>query len=115
MKKFLLLVGTAVVLTACGGGDDAAPAPEEDAVVDEPATEEVAGDFDATAARESYEASCIQCHGANLEGGGGPQLAGGDLSADDILHVIQNGKNAMPAQNLPDDEAANLAQWIEAQ
>ncbi|WP_332695401.1 c-type cytochrome [Halalkalibacter lacteus] len=105
MKKILLALGVVIALTACGGGDEAAPAPAE----------EVTGDFDATAARESYEASCIHCHGQNLQGGGGPGLVGGDLTADEILHVIQNGQKTMPAQNLPADEAENLAQWIEAQ
>ncbi|MFC0469931.1 c-type cytochrome [Halalkalibacter kiskunsagensis] len=115
MKKILLALGTVVLLTACGGGDDAVPAPEEEAVVDEPATEEATGDFDATAARESYEASCIHCHGNNLQGGGGPGLAGGELTAEEIFEVIQNGQGTMPPQNLPSEDAENLAQWIAAQ
>ena len=128
MKKFLLALGlgAVVALTACGGAeeapeeevpaeeapDDEAEAPAEDA---EAPAEEAAGDFDATAARATYEASCIGCHGGNLEGAMGPALAGGTLTAEEIEDIIHNGQGTMPAQNLPDDEAANLAAWIEAQ
>ncbi len=115
MKKFLLALGlgAVVALTACGGGDEPAPA-EEETPAEAPA-EEAAGDFDATAARATYEASCIGCHGGNLEGASGPALEGTGLTAAEIEDIILNGKGAMPAQNLPEDEAANLAAWVEAQ
>ncbi|MCM3714638.1 c-type cytochrome [Halalkalibacter oceani] len=121
MKKFLLVLGAVFALTACGGGGEE-PAPADEAPVDEaPAEdaagegEEAAGDFDAEAARTTYEASCIGCHGGNLEGGVGPALAGTELSAEEIEHVILNGQGTMPAQNLPEEDANNIAQWIKTQ
>ncbi|WP_017726276.1 c-type cytochrome [Halalkalibacterium ligniniphilum] len=113
MKKFLFAIGAVLVLGACGGGGDEAPTDE--APAEEAPAEETAGDFDATLARETYEASCISCHGGNLEGGGGPALAGSDYSVEHIIDVIHNGKGSMPPQNVPDEEAENLAKWIAEQ
>lgn len=115
MKKMLLALGLVVALSACGGGDEAAPAPEETAPADEAVTEEPAGDFDATAARSTYETSCISCHGGNLEGAMGPALAGEGHTAEQIVSVIQNGQGTMPVINIPAEEAENLANWIAAQ
>ncbi|WP_157404644.1 c-type cytochrome [Shouchella shacheensis] len=115
IKTLVSVLGMALVLTACGGGTDESEentgAPEE-----EPAQEENGGgDFDAQAAEESYQSSCIQCHGDNLEGMQGPALTGTDLSTDEIVDIIQNGQGSMPAVDLPDDEAENLAKWIQDQ
>ncbi|WP_088104260.1 c-type cytochrome [Halalkalibacter urbisdiaboli] len=118
MKKFLLTIGAVFALTACGGGNEPAPeeAPVEEAPAEETGGEEAAGDVDATAARATYEKSCIGCHGGNLEGGAGPALAGGELSADEIQTVIHKGQGAMPPQtNVSEEEAANLAKWLEIQ
>ncbi|MDT8858756.1 c-type cytochrome [Alkalihalobacillus sp. MEB130] len=123
MKKMLVALGIVAALSACGGGGDEAAPAEEATPVEEPATddatdeatEEVAGDFDATAARATYEANCLACHGGNLEGAGGPRLAGEGHTPDQIYNVIVNGQGTMPAINLPADEAENLADWIAAQ
>ncbi|ADC49161.1 cytochrome c551 [Alkalihalophilus pseudofirmus OF4] len=121
MKKFLLALGAVVALTACGGGDEAAPPVDEEspavdeAPADEPADDATAGDYDAESARATYEQSCIACHGGDLQGASGPALVGTGLSAAEIQDIIQNGQGSMPAQNLDDDEAANLAAWLEAQ
>ncbi len=116
----LLALGLVVGLSACGGGNEAAPAPEEAAPeeavpADEAVTEEPAGDFNAEAARATYETSCISCHGGNLEGAMGPKLAGSEHSPEHILGVIQNGQNTMPAIDIPAEEAENVAKWIAAQ
>lgn len=45
-----------------------------------------------------YEASCMSCHGAELEGGAaGPTLMGLDYTAEEIADIAVNGKGAMPA------------------
>ncbi|WP_100405436.1 c-type cytochrome [Bacillus solitudinis] len=114
MKKFLIAIGAVFALTACGGGDTE-PAPEE-VPAEDAASEEATGDFDAASARETYESTCIGCHGGNLEGVSGPPLAEGDLTSDEILEVIQNGKGAMaPQAHLSVEDAENLAKWIEVQ
>ncbi|KHF37814.1 c-type cytochrome [Halalkalibacter okhensis] len=119
MKKILLALGVVVALSACGGGDEAAPAdeaaPVEDPAATDEAGEETAGEYDADAARASYEANCLACHGGNLEGGGGPRLAGEEHDPEHVYDVIINGQNTMPAINIPAEEAENLAQWISAQ
>ncbi len=106
-KKLLaLLMGTSLVLAACGGGDDEAKdntgGNEETASVD---------------AEQIYnEKGCVACHGGDLTGGVGPDLtaAGGHLSADEIKDVIVNGRGSMAAQNVSDEEADALADWLAA-
>ncbi len=124
MKKFLIAVGLVAVLTACGGKQEPAPpaneaptneAPAEEAPAENGAGEEATGDVDATAARATYEKSCIGCHGGNLEGVSGPPLTGTGLTAAEIEEIIHNGRGAMPKQNVDPADAANLAKWIESQ
>ena len=70
------------------------------------------------AGRASYQAKCSGCHGADLGGGEGPQLAGanfqaswGTRNASDLISFIQ--KSMPPGMaNLGDAEAANLAGFI---
>lgn len=74
--------------------------------------------FDAAGA---YAASCVACHGGNLEGGVGPSLVGLSLSAEEVAAIIQNGIPAsdkfptgMPAgvfKGSEEDRLA-LANWI---
>ncbi|MFC5403787.1 c-type cytochrome [Cohnella soli] len=67
------------------------------------------------------KAQCIACHGAELEGGGGPTLRGiGDvLSKEEIVATITNGKNngAMPSfkANLTSDQIDQIATWLSKQ
>ncbi|MGM8212564.1 cytochrome c551 [Virgibacillus sp. W0430] len=115
MKKWLLtlLFGTALVLGACGGGDDGAS--------DEPAdtgdeTEEAGdgGTVDTAAAEDVYKSSCASCHGADLSGGAGPDLTnvGSDHSADDIANIIENGQGNMPGGLVSGDDVDLLANWL---
>jgi menaquinol-cytochrome c reductase cytochrome b/c subunit len=71
------------------------------------------------------KASCIACHKADLKGGGGiPALRGvGDKhTKDEILAIIKNGYNAMPAQydanikaGLTASDIDVLATWLAQQ
>lgn len=116
MKKKLLafLMGTALVfsLAACGGGDDDAADTGGDAGTDTGTETETAG-VDAEAV---YQKSCIACHGGDLTGGVGTDISkiGATMSADEIKTVIVEGKGTMPAQNVSDEEADALAQWLAA-
>lgn len=72
---------------------------------------------DAAAAEAIYKASCLNCHGAELEGGVGPNLqAVGSVQDRKQLHdIIMNGKGGMmPAfkSSLSDEEISNLAGWL---
>lgn len=121
MKKWLMavLLGTVLVLGACGGGGDTAePDTGADDTTDteEPADDGDAGDatVDVAAAEDAYKSSCASCHGQDLEGGVGPELdaVGSSMSADEIEDIIINGAGSMPAGLLSGDDATAVAQWL---
>lgn len=132
MKKWLMavLLGTLLVLGACGGGNDDAqePADTEDEATEETtddaaetddATDDAAeegGSVDASAAEELYKQSCASCHGADLSGQGSfPSLKGTGLSAEEIETIILEGRGSMPAQLLTGDDAKTVAEWLATQ
>ncbi|WP_019123282.1 cytochrome c551 [Brevibacillus massiliensis] len=128
MKRFsfILLAGAMVlVLGACG--KSAQPAPQQPATppaeqpakggeTTTPTTEPgaTAGEFDAAKAEAVYKQNCSSCHGVDLKGAVGPDLTkiGDQLSKDDILGVINNGKGIMPKGLVSGADADNLAAWL---
>ncbi|MCM3786761.1 cytochrome c [Neobacillus mesonae] len=73
--------------------------------------------LDAAAAEEKAKASCISCHGNQLEGGMGPSLQtiGADHDANQLYQIISEGTGGgMPAfeGQLTEKEIANLALWL---
>lgn len=100
MKKKLLalLMGTSLVLAACGGGGDEAGG----------------GDTAGADPEKLFNQKCSSCHGGNLEGGVGPKLSdvGTRLSQEDIESVIANGKGSMPPKLLEGDDASAVAEWL---
>ncbi|TCT18752.1 cytochrome c551 [Melghiribacillus thermohalophilus] len=123
MKKKLmaLLFGSALVLAACGGGDDNADNGDNGDTADNGAdTEEPAdngeGTVDTAAAEEIYNNNCSMCHGADLSGGAGPDLRqiGGKYSKEEIVNIIKNGMGNMQAVNISDDDANTVAEWLAA-
>ena len=110
MKKWLMavLLGSVLVLGACGGGDD-------NANDDGAANNDAGGDTTASAGEDIYKANCAACHGQDLSGGAGPALdqAGSKFSADDIVDIIQNGVGSMqPQKQVSEDDAKTLADWL---
>jgi cytochrome c551 len=105
MKRKLLglLLGTSLVLAACGGGDEA---------------KEPAGDGGATTvnAEKIYTNSCASCHGQNFEGGVGTDLTavGSKYSAEEIEEIIHEGipGTAMRAKIIVGEEATAVANWL---
>lgn len=103
MKKWLftILLGSAVVLGACGGGSSTKD-----------------GDTTETAAGEAvYKSNCSACHGADLSGGAGPALStiGDKYSADEIADIIENGIGNMgPQKQVNADDRAAVAEWLAA-
>lgn len=77
---------------------------------------------DAVAGADVYAASCESCHGADgklgVEVGGEPAadlvFETGDLSDDEIAHVILEGEGTMPAQTLDDTETADCIAYMRA-
>lgn len=72
---------------------------------------------DPEAAESIYKASCLSCHGVNLEGGVGPELdaIGSVMDRKEIHNVIMNGKGQMMPSfrsQLSDEEISNLAGWL---
>ncbi|CAM5207113.1 Cytochrome c551 OS=Ureibacillus acetophenoni OX=614649 GN=SAMN05877842_10784 PE=4 SV=1 [Ureibacillus acetophenoni] len=144
MKKFwlALVLGSVLVLAACGGNDETTD--NSDTIVDnnQGATDNTEDDNDATenngdtsgddpgegttdtetadsgsvaAGEKVVHQACISCHGANLEGMGNfPPLnnVGSRLSQEEILNVIQNGKGAMPANVVTGEDAENAAAYL---
>lgn len=119
MKKWLMavLLGSVLVLGACGSGDDA----QDDTSVDEgtgteEATDEGAagGSVDASAAEELYKQNCASCHAQDLSGGVGPELTtiGSKMSAEEIEKIIVDGKGSMPPGLLTGDDAKLVAEWL---
>ncbi|WP_108669019.1 cytochrome c551 [Peribacillus acanthi] len=108
MKKKLLalLMGTSLVLAACGGNDEA----------EEPKEGTETTTADAGEEAKLFNNKCSSCHGQNLEGGVGPALnkIGADLSQADIEKVIHEGKGAMPPGLLEGEEATKVASWLAA-
>lgn len=61
-----------------------------------------------------YAKSCAGCHGADLSGAFGPDLqnVGSNHSVDEITDIILKGVGQMPAQNLTQEEADALSDWL---
>lgn len=108
MKKKLLtaIFGGMLVLAACGGGDDGGG--------DGGGEESASGGGDTGAGEELYQQNCTSCHGSDLSGGAGPSLenVGDDYDASEIVDIIQNGKGSMPAQNVEQGDAEEIADWL---
>jgi cytochrome c551 len=106
MKKKLLalLFGSALVLAACGGGDDAG----EDTNNGDTGSDEYA------AAEGIYKNNCSMCHGADLSGGAGKDLRkiGSKYDQAEIVDIILNGKGGMQAINVSEEDANTVAEWL---
>lgn len=103
MKKafFAMLMGAALVLGACGSSDEAETGTK---------TEKADGE-------KVVQQKCISCHGDKLNNGSAPDISkiGSKLSEEEILDVLENGQNAMPAKIVTGDEAKEVAKWLAEQ
>jgi len=61
-----------------------------------------------------YETNCASCHGADLSGGAGPELAevGSRLGEDEIHDIIMNGEGTMPGGLVSEEEAQEITTWL---
>ncbi|WP_066368912.1 cytochrome c551 [Neobacillus fumarioli] len=115
-KLFTLLLGTSLVmgLTACGGSTSTDKSKEAPKKETKPTTQNTAQGGDAD---KIFQAHCASCHGGDLKGGVGPNLTkiGSQLSKDQILDIIKNGKQGgMPAGLISGSDAHKVATWLAA-
>ncbi|MCM3711159.1 cytochrome c551 [Sporosarcina luteola] len=102
-KLVAMMFGAALVLGACGGGNNAndnGNGNGETAAVDED---------------KVFQANCATCHGGNLEGrGNAPALTnvGSELSEEEIHDIIQNGQNGMPGGLIKGEELDAVTKWL---
>lgn len=72
--------------------------------------------LDAAKAEATVKASCITCHGDQLQGGVGPSLQneGGKHDAEEIYSIVTKGRGQMPSfkEKLAPEEIANVALWL---
>lgn len=102
-KKLLaILFGSALILAACGGGGDEGSGTDTAS----------AGDPE-----KIYTQNCASCHGGNLEGGAGPELAaiGSKYSQEEITTIIETGQGIMPPKIIKGAEAEAVAEWLASQ
>lgn len=108
VKLLALLLGTSVILGACGGAEE----PQEEAA--ETPTEGTEGETAGGDAEKIVQGNCIGCHGQNLEGGAGPKLTevGAKYDKDEIKNIIINGQGSMPKGILDEADAEVVASWL---
>jgi cytochrome c551 len=96
-KKFLaLLLGTGLVLAACGGGGD---------------DQATSGTVDA---EKITAQKCSTCHGGGLNGASAPKIsdAGSRYTKEELEDIILNGKGGMPGGIIKGGEASAVAEWL---
>ncbi|WP_138415752.1 cytochrome c550 [Aquibacillus sediminis] len=68
---------------------------------------------------EIAQASCVSCHGGNLEGDFGPDLTtiGSKYTEEELLDIILNGieGTSMPGGTAQGEDAEVLAEWLAEQ
>ena len=100
MPRILVSLSLLFALTACGGSDP----------VD-------SGSDSGTAApdgAELYAGTCAACHGADGTGTSvGPNIAR-ELGKTDaqLIRIILNGEDDMPAQSVSEEEAQAIVDWM---
>lgn len=105
-KLLTLLLGTSLVLAACGGEEESKETNSGSNSEDTTASANVGEDL--------YQKSCVGCHGGNLEGTVGPALdkVGNSLSKEEIETIILEGAGGMPGGLVTGDDASQLAEWL---
>jgi cytochrome c550 len=104
--SIVVLTLVTLIAVACGGSGGGAAAPSTQG--------------DAKAGAQAWAAApCVQCHGANAEGGAGPKLAGTSRSFDQVKNTVRNGRGgempAFSASQVSDTDLANIYAWLKSQ
>lgn len=116
-SKPLAVLGVLLVLYAYGISKTKSPTMNKKATLiaaETPAIQE--GQDLVTQGKAIYLANCVVCHGENGEkgGSGSPMLTKSQLSTEEAIHRITNGKNAMPAYDglLSEKQIDAVAQYV---
>lgn len=61
-----------------------------------------------------YQNTCSSCHGSNFEGGSGPSLLGigKNMTENEIMNILLNGKNSMPKDLVPDEHMQQMVKFV---
>lgn len=90
------------------------PGKSEVAEENKPSMPEVT--MDAASAETIVKATCLSCHGDQLQGGVGPSLQkiGSQKDAGEIYSIVTKGRGQMPSfkDKLAPEEIANVALWL---
>lgn len=105
VKLLALLMGTSLVLAACGAANDNST---------DKGSGKATSTADAGDVAKLYKNKCSACHGQDLTGGVGPNLTkvGAEFSKEEIAHIIKNGKGVMPSGLLDESQTAQMAEWL---
>lgn len=109
----ILVIG----LAACGGGSSNSSSQSGSSNSSDGSNNTTSTEVDAQAAKKIFSnATCISCHGENLQGGVGPALkhVGSRMSKQEILKQIKNGGGGMPGNLLKGEpkKAKKVATWL---
>jgi cytochrome c551 len=102
-----IVLGSSLMLVACGGNNASNDSNGNDSNGNDSAN---AGN----GPKKIFQNKCSTCHGENLQGDFGPALnkIGSQLSKEQILSTIKNGKGQMPAGVIKGSDAEKVAQWL---
>lgn len=107
MRSILCLTACALI---CGAQASRDARPVTNPLADEPSAVD--------AGKDGFGEACAACHGANAEGGRGPNLAQSDrlrgMTDDQLFNTIRRGVpgTAMPAFPLPDNTIWQIATFL---
>lgn len=76
--------------------------------------QDIEGPADAVAV---FKQRCMSCHGVDFKGRMGPesnlQQVGSRLSAEQIITIVKEGGDRMPAQsNIKEEDVVKVAEWL---
>ena len=112
MKRILWIFVAVLFLTGCGMNEERETDPE---VVVDP---EIVGQrvYEEQGEKLTIR-NCSECHGVNFDGKLGPALndIGSEMTPEQIKHAILNGIGTMPKQNLTEEEAQAITDWLSKQ
>lgn len=116
MRISILLAGL-LAFTACAGGSEKSDteASDTDASETDTPSDTDATDTEALDGGELFSTHCSSCHGSDGTGtGNGPNIVGevSRHSDEDIIDVILNGEDRMPAIEVTEEEAQLIVDWM---